>query len=424
MSEQQTISAAEARRVKLTGYLSAICLLISVIYAGLDAAYNIYYSFPAYLVLFSLPAISLLLLRKRSYRMAKVLLILSVDLVVFWSAIHDPFETGVFLFFITLGIGAFVIFDTADAKIAAMLLGFTTVVFLISHFFEFDFVKVNELSPSYVQISFLFNFFISLAVSVSAIYFLMSLNRLAENQLIQKEIQTRQKNLELQKVNAELDSFVYRVSHDLRSPLTSILGLTNIAKYTTDRRELEEIHHMIEGRIEAQDVFIREIIDYSRNARTTMIPEVVNVEGLVSHILEDMRYMENAAKIQFSITIPEDLTLRTDKVRLRMILSNLISNGIKYCDTSKRSVIEIGYENHSGKLYVADNGIGIGPEILAKIFDMFYRGSERSTGSGLGLFIAREAADKLGGFIEVESVSGAGTTFKVYIPEVPPQNQV
>lgn len=421
MSEQQTISAAEARRVKLTGYLSAICLLISLIYAVLDAAYGIYYSFPAYSVLFFLPATSLVLLRKKIYRTAKVLLIFSVDLVVFWSAIHDPFETGVFLFFIALGIGAFVIFDTADAKIAVMLLGFTTVVFLISHFFEFDFVKVSELSPSYVQISFLFNFFISLAVSVSAIYFLMSLNRMAENQLIQKEIQTSQKNQELQKVNAELDSFVYRVSHDLRSPLTSILGLTNIAKYTNDRQELDKIHRMIEGRIEAQDAFIREIIDYSRNARTIIAPEEINVAELVCCILDDLRYMENAANIQFNVTIPKNLTLRTDKIRLRMILSNLISNAIKYSDAGKRSVIEIGFESDTGKLYVADNGIGIDSETLGKIFDMFYRGSERSNGSGLGLFIAKEAAAKLGGCIEVESVYGTGTTFKVHIPEAQQQ---
>lgn len=411
-------SIAEFKRVRLTGYLSIICMIVAVIYAGLDTSYGIYYSHPAYIVLFFMPACSLMLIRKRHYKIAKITLIVSANLVVFWSALHDPFETGVFLFYIPTGIGSFVILASGDIKTAIALLLFTTVLFLVSYFADHGFYRTITLTESYIQISFLFNFFIALSISVLAVYFLMTLNILSEAELMKKEVLTAQKNLELQKVNAELDNFVYRVSHDLRSPLSSILGLTNLARLTNNPEEINKILEMIQGRVNTQDIFIREIIHYSRNARTELSIEEVRLEHIIDHIIEELRFMDSAERIDFRKNLGKNAVVKTDKMRLRIILSNLIGNAIKYHDLHKQSpFIEIGYQEETSMLYVKDNGTGIQADNLAKIFGMFYRGSDRSTGSGLGLFIAREAAARLGSTIEVESVYEQGSTFKVCLSD-------
>jgi signal transduction histidine kinase len=298
--------------------------------------------------------------------------------------------------------------------VATGLLILTTTLFLISYFKDDNLFKTAELSENYIQISFLFNFFFSLAISIAAVYFMMNLSKLSEAELMKKEIQTNQKNLELQKVNAELDNFVYRVSHDLRSPLSSILGLTNLAKLTNDPAEINKILEMIQGRVNAQDIFIREIIHYSRNARTELLIEDVNLEHLINHVLEELRFIDAAEKIEFRKNLGGNVIVKTDKIRLWIILSNLIGNAIKYHDLTKEyQFIEIGFLENISTLYVKDNGIGIQQDNLCKIFGMFYRGSDRSTGSGLGLFIAQEAASRLGSSIEVESVYEQGSTFKV-----------
>jgi signal transduction histidine kinase len=111
--------------------------------------------------------------------------------------------------------------------------------------------------------------------------------------------------------------------------------------------------------------------------------------------------------------------MKVDKTRLRIILSNLINNSIKYQDVRKsHRSITIGIRSSSNEhsICVRDNGIGIATEHLAKVFDMFYRASENSSGSGLGLFITQEAVEKIGGTITVESKIGEGTSFTVKLP--------
>lgn len=221
-------------------------------------------------------------------------------------------------------------------------------------------------------------------------------------------------------MNQELDRFVYSVSHDLRSPLSSILGITNLAKHADSKEQLIEYMKLIEGRIKAQDLFIREIIDYSRNVRTRVEKETIVVADLIHEIIESLRYQPGAEVMQFHVEEEEHQTKMTvDKTRLRIILSNLINNSIKYQDVRKahRNItISIRSSRQEHSIFVRDNGIGIATEHVPKVFDMFYRASENSSGSGLGLFITQEAVEKIGGTIAVESKIGEGTTFTVKLP--------
>lgn len=414
LGHEVNVSRSEYKRLMLTGYLSLICLTVAIIYTVVDLANMVYYALPAYLILFVIPLITLWLIRSRKYKVAKVTLLISVNIVVFWSATNDPFETGAFLFFIPAGIGAFAILAFEDLKTGLAITAFTTFLFLFAYFGNVKLIEVERPNDVYIKISFVFNYFISLIISVLSVYFLMTLNKQSEDDLIQKENFVSQKNAELQKVNEALDRFVYSVSHDLRSPLSSILGLINLANLTKDPGELSEIIKMIQGRVMAQDNFIREIIDYSRNARTETIAESIHLEKLVDEVIDTLKFDGLADKIAFRKQIPVNFILTSDKIRLTVILSNLIGNAIKYHDLKKEiPFIEIGFKSDVRALYIADNGTGVMPEHQQKIFNMFYRGSDRVTGSGLGLFITKEAVSKLGGTIDLKSVYGEGSTFTV-----------
>ena len=401
----------------LTGYLAVICLFVAVAYTLLDLGNKVYYALPAYIVLFAIPICSLLLIRAKKYMAAKISLLVAINLVVFWSALNDPFETGVFLFFIPAGIGAFSILAFKDHKAGLAMIALTTVLFIVAYFGGIN-IESERPSETYIKISFVFNYFISTIISVLSVYFLMSLNKQSEEELIRKENFANQKNAELQKVNEALDRFVYSVSHYLRSPLSSILGLINLAHLTKDPNELVQIIKMIQGRVLAQDNFIREIIDYSRNARTETVVEPLKLKKQVEEVIDILKFDGQADKIEFKIKIPDECTIITDKIRLTVILSNLIGNAIKYHDLTKTNpFIEIRFQEDSTSVHVEDNGSGVMPQHQQKIFNMFYRGSDRVTGSGLGLFITREAVAKLGGTISLKSVYGEGSTFTVTFPK-------
>lgn len=250
------------------------------------------------------------------------------------------------------------------------------------------------------------------------------------NSIKQKQIELKRKkaertlrrqNEELVKINKELDSFVYSVSHNLRAPLMSVLGLLNLARM--DDRKLDSVlgkyFSMMEHSIHKLDDTLKEILDYSRNARSDIRIEKVIIQELINDGFERLKYLEGSDQIEKHIAIDDPNPLYSDPYRLSVILNNLISNSIKYRDPNKEKPfinIEINVTPKAVNIYFEDNGIGIPPDLLGKVFDMFFRATERSEGAGLGLYIVKETVDKLNGTISAESNYGDGTIFKIEIP--------
>ncbi|MBS1979309.1 MAG: PAS domain-containing protein [Bacteroidetes bacterium] len=232
------------------------------------------------------------------------------------------------------------------------------------------------------------------------------------------EEKIRQQNELLAKANQELDYFVYSVSHDLRAPLSSILGLTNIYSLTDNSQERDQIVKMISNRAFALDDFIREVLDYSRNSRVEVKYKTLLLRQSVAEVLEGLSHMQGFDQVDIINQVPAELEVVTDPDRLKVMLSNLIANAVNYRDQSKSSYIRICAERLSRwwSFSVEDNGIGIKPEHHEKIFDMFYKAHDRGNGSGLGLYIVREALGRLKGKIEVKSDYGKGSTFQVTLP--------
>lgn len=233
----------------------------------------------------------------------------------------------------------------------------------------------------------------------------------------------REQNDELVKINKELDSFVYSVSHNLRAPLMSVLGLLNLARIQENKDQMDQYFEMMEHSIQKLDNTLKEILDYSRNARKEVEVQQVNIRDIVNESIRRLLYMEGSEQIKKTIDIIEQSPLYADAYRLLVIFNNLLSNSIKYRDPQKEENFihfYITIEKTMLTIRIQDNGIGIPSNFLPKVFNMFYRATERSEGAGLGLYIVRETVQKLGGKVDVQSEYGVGTTFEIEIPNKVP----
>jgi signal transduction histidine kinase len=225
------------------------------------------------------------------------------------------------------------------------------------------------------------------------------------------------KNEELKKTNAELDRFVYSVSHDLRSPLLSIHGIIDILKQKESLSDSgNQLLQMIISSIDRLDDSIVEILDYSRNARFDVEHTELDLESILQQITSDLQHL---APVSFNINFETSSVVKSDKFRLITILKNTISNAVKYRKPNQSECfvnISVKQLNNVIEIIVADNGIGISEKSLPKIFDMFYRATSSVAGTGLGLYICKEMITKLGGNITLESQLGIGTTVRICIP--------
>lgn len=231
--------------------------------------------------------------------------------------------------------------------------------------------------------------------------------------------QLKMQNAQLKKVNAELDNFVYSVSHDLRAPLTSVLGLVNVMRLEDDPTRLLDYLDLQEKSVQKLDYFIREIIDLSRNARLAPRYETIDPETIVQESFSQQSYDERAKQVTQHHDLQTTQTVVSDKSRVMIVLNNLVSNAIRYADLRKPDpyvTVQMVADVHHLNIQVYDNGIGIEAKYIANIYEMFFRASETHSGSGLGLYIVKETVDKLGGTIQVESELGKGTRFTVSLP--------
>ena len=221
---------------------------------------------------------------------------------------------------------------------------------------------------------------------------------------------------ELMKTNFELDSFVYRASHDLKAPLRSVMGLVNLLQLDKSTKNQEECISRIEASIFRLDEFIKELTNYSRNARLDVSRQIVDIEEVVFQILDNLKYLDPQNKISVDIHIGNKSVLYSDRHRLQVILQNLLSNAIKYQNPKNdQPHIKIKgeiFEDYAS-IDITDNGIGIGKEFHDGVFKMFYRATELSEGSGLGLYIAKQSIEKLGGDISFKSSKDEGTVFNL-----------
>lgn len=164
------------------------------------------------------------------------------------------------------------------------------------------------------------------------------------------------------------------------------------------------------------DSTIIEIIHFYKNKSTEVSAERLMIHGLVQNVINQNKYHPSAKGINIRNNIDPKLVLMSDKYRVNIILNNLITNAIKYSDSSKNDsfiIIDLVRNVNQWELKIEDNGIGIPKEHQEKVFAMFYRASDLSSGSGLGLYITSESCNKLNFELSFKSKSSEGSIFSV-----------
>ena len=227
------------------------------------------------------------------------------------------------------------------------------------------------------------------------------------------------KNEELQKAYNELDKFAYGVSHDIRGPLSGVMGAIKVVRHLDDVSEIKEMLALMENSVKKLDTFILSMHDYYTVQRGELRIKEINIEQIVSDLTDIHQGNITANNVQFSTNIDQQEPFWCDEITLKIVLNNLLSNAIKYQkqESNDRQIeLNIGVAKGLATIYVKDNGIGIPENYLNEIFGLFFRASTQDAGSGFGLYNVKDALIKLNGGIKVSSVLGDGAVFKVTIP--------
>lgn len=241
----------------------------------------------------------------------------------------------------------------------------------------------------------------------------------AKNALQEKYTELEKMNETLSKTNEELDKFVYSVSHDLRAPITSVMGLLDLCR--TDKENIDLYLNLQDKSMHRLDNFINDILHYARNSRLEIVPVPLDFSRLIKDVFDSQAYSNSADDMHLDIQITGNSAIYNDEFRFTIIMANIISNAIRYRNPkAEKSFLrfEICLSSSQAELIVKDNGIGIGASHLANIFQMFYRANSKVSGSGLGLYIVKEAIHKMNGTISVSSEEGIGTIFTLQIPNL------
>ncbi len=218
--------------------------------------------------------------------------------------------------------------------------------------------------------------------------------------------------------NSELDNFVYKVSHDLRAPLSSILGLVNLAKLPNNTDGLDQYLDIVGKKAEQLDHFIGDVLSHSKNLKMEVKIGKIDFNKVIQDTFGELTYLSGAENVEKKISITGG-DFYSDSWRIKEVFRNLVSNAIRYRNKNLNGVtvsVRIEVKRESAKIVFADNGMGIDQDKLGSIFEMFYRASDTSEGSGLGLYIVKNAIEKLNGSIDVESTRNYGTTFTITLP--------
>jgi two-component system, sensor histidine kinase and response regulator len=234
----------------------------------------------------------------------------------------------------------------------------------------------------------------------------------------QREIELITKTTELEKSNSELEKFVYSASHDLKAPIASILGLIKVVKLQNQDSEIDPIIQMIDTSATKLNDFVTNIIHYYQNLKTDEVVKEIDLAQMLDQIIEKHRNT-GPTTIDIEKDIAQSAPMLVDEYRLNIALSHLIGNAFKFSDETKnQNSVQISAVINREKLFLKlqDNGVGIAPDKLPHIFEMFNRSDPKNVGSGIGLYIAKESIDRLHGKITVDSTPSIGTTIILEVP--------
>jgi signal transduction histidine kinase len=257
---------------------------------------------------------------------------------------------------------------------------------------------------------------------------LVNINNKLNREIIEREqaeLQLQKNAEELKTANGIKDKFYAIIAHDLRGPFQSFLNVSEMLAVEIESLSTEEIKSFsweLNLALKKQYQLLNNLLDWTRlqTKNFNLDLETFSLRPAVYEVIETLTFMSKQKEIKLINEIEDDLKVLADKYLIKLVLHNLISNGIKF--TNKNGFVEISANTQDGFVIVrvSDNGIGIAVEYLSKIFakDIRYStdGTANEKGTGLGLMLCKEIVDKHRGKIWVESEVGKGSRFIFSIP--------
>ncbi len=244
------------------------------------------------------------------------------------------------------------------------------------------------------------------------------------NQRLEEKVKARTAELNatvemMIEVSNELDHFVYRAAHDLRGPIARLEGLCYVGQLEKEKdRVIEYLQKIEEVSREMNSMLSRLLRTRTINKQELKIRDF-NLASTVRRTIETLQKSERADGIAFNISVPSDVEVSSDQELVEILLENIVQNAIRFRDRRKSEnfiTVTSEYDREDTVLHIIDNGIGIPADIRQNVFDMFFVGTQRSSGFGLGLYEARIIARKLKGAIELDPADQVSTHLKIRLP--------
>jgi hypothetical protein len=226
---------------------------------------------------------------------------------------------------------------------------------------------------------------------------------------------------ELGRKKEMLESFIYNCSHSIRSPLKSMEGIVKLLKkypnlIVTDKVDYRQL---LRGEARRLQTIVSHFDEMRLNAEKPLTITAIDVPKMADRIMKPFHPRFEALEIKANTLINQKGQFLSDAARIETVVSELVLNAIKFHDPAEgKRVISmyITASPASCSIQVHDNGMGIRTEDLSKVFDLFFRGNEKSDGTGLGLFVAKQITEKMRGTLTAQSAPGKNTIFSLWIP--------
>jgi len=231
------------------------------------------------------------------------------------------------------------------------------------------------------------------------------------------EVKIEARTTELKQAYKELDTFFYRASHDFRRPITTFLGLAGVAKITVKDQVSLELFEKVSETAGSLDKMLQKLQSISDVGSQQMVYKEVFLKELTEEILDSFSRQLQQKKIAVHQEMNESTSLVSYPAMVKIIIENLIENAIHFAGVENPFInVRASVNSETATIEVEDNGQGIMDEYKSRIFEMYFRANENSKGNGLGLYIAKKAAEKLNGHINFSSNYAKGTLFSVILP--------
>jgi signal transduction histidine kinase len=256
---------------------------------------------------------------------------------------------------------------------------------------------------------------IVLALTYRSLTYRRRINKRLDQMVQQKTKELRDTNEELIRSRKELDSFLYRTSHDIRGPIATLMGLTKLARLEAQDHLMQSYLEKIEFTGNKLNAVISRLTNVSQINSQPLDIQDINVYQVINEVINELKLNRNA--VAFKLTGDTSPKIKTDKILLKIILENLLDNSFKFYDEKEKDpFVELNVEQNGHLQFtVTDNGVGIDPEYMERVFELFFVANEKERGTGIGLYQTQLAIKKLDGNV-ILTTNKKPTSFKVVIP--------